>query len=284
VSHHRDQTARKSIELHSSSTLTGNSILYQQAEDLQSDAMSDLSTPSFSLTTSQSKTSHPATSCFSDYQDNRLTDHKTSFQSETASNASNAAADFSPTEAASDTVEGVIYNALRDDPQVAKLLVKLVEGKLDLVQKGNMKKDFHSGDLLTALNVNNVDDSNSIWHHGVFKYCPSSDPSSASASSSANNPKGAKNSSNSSGSNSGNVFGSPNNKLSKDSFEDAGSGELTKQQKGKSVSGVPVDGEPHGLRCFHNAALPETFCPNHSTGNAFRSCAGAGWLKFAHLK
>ena len=279
---YRDHTARTSKEFLSSSTLTVNSNAYRQADNSQSDAMSDISAPS-SSTTSRSKASHPAISSFPGCQDNCSTDHESSSQSQTSSKVSNAATERSSAKADSDTMEGVINNELRDDPEVAKLLCKLLDGKLDYAPKGHVEKDLQVSDLLTALNVNTFDNPRPIWHHGVFKYAPSSD-SNSSSSSSANNPEGAKNSSNPSGSNSGNVSGSSNTKLGKDSFEDAGPGQFTKQHKGKSRLGAPMENEPHGLRCFHNAALPETFCTNNFTKNHFRACAGAGWFSWQHLK
>ena len=283
MNHYRGQTTRTFLGFHSSSTLTVNSIAYRQSDDLQSDAMSDTSPPYSSSPTSRSKASQNATPSFRDCQDNSSTDHESSSQSQTSSKVSNAATERSSADADSDTVEGVINSELRDDPEVAKLVYKLLDGKLDCAPKGHMEMDLQASDLLTALNVNIVDNSNPIWHHGVFTYAPSSGPSSSS-SFSTNNPEGAKNSSNNPGSNNGNVFGSSNNKVSKDFFEDAGSGQSTKQHKGKSKSVAPVEDGFHGLRCFHNAALPETFCPNHFTGNTFRSCAGAGWNLYQHLK
>lgn len=262
-------------------TLTVNSVSYQQADDSQSDHASHISAPSSA--TSQHGESYPATSSIPDHQEDCPTNHGSSSQSQTSSRVSDAATQGSsaiPKPDNSDTVKGVILEELRDDPEVAELAFQKLKGVLEYAPRAPRKEILEPSDLLTMFNVHTIEEE-PIYHHGVFTCAPTSN---SGTSSSKSNPERDKGSSKSSASSSGSSFGISSASLSRDTTEDGSSGPSTKQDKGKSILGAPTEDGAHGLRCFHNAVLPETFCPNHHTGSRFRSCAGSGWHTFQHVK
>jgi len=261
-------------------SLIGTSIACQKSGTFQSDVPSDVPAPS----PSSDSRSNPDRSSFTIAHDDLSKDHENSSQSQTSSRVSDTTTEGHSAKSDNylDPVERVINDELRDDPEAARLLFEELEGKLEYAPRAPVKQDLDHSDLLTMFNVCNIEEAKPIYHLGVFTLAPTSD--SGSTTSSTNNPERAKNAQKSSGSNSGKAFGLSDSSYGKDFAEDGSPGQSTKQQKGKSILGAPADGEPHGLRCFHNAALPETFCCNHHTGNRFRVCAGGGWLTFQHLK
>ncbi|CAG8971912.1 hypothetical protein HYALB_00007828 [Hymenoscyphus albidus] len=137
-------------------------------------------------------------------------------------------------------------------------------------------------DLLSMFNLHTIDDSKPKYHHGLFTCAATSNPGTSSFEGISELGKV---SSSSSSSSSGNVFGISNNtSINRDTTEGGKSGPSTAQTKRNSILGAPIETEAHGLRFFHNVAMPDTFCPNHHTGNRYRACAGSGWLTFPHLK
>jgi hypothetical protein len=231
---------------------------------------------SFTRSASPSNRSHPAASSFSEGED-PSTEGDRSSQSQPPSTVSDSVtSDDSSDGDHGGTLQGVIRTVLRTDPDVAELLFRALDGRLECAppNHNNRFEEYSGLDLLSILELQ---DSSIVQNSGAFT---THGPSSSSGSSSTHNQGGAIQPS-SNGSSLG-PGGAPVGRGPAPPKENPG--QLVRSQKNNARSNSSQSAKPHCFRCIHNALAPEIFCVNHVTQERFRPCAGPGWNSIQHLK
>lgn len=216
---------------------------------------------------SPSNRSHPATSSFSESQHTSTEGGKSS-HSQPSSAVSDSVND--------DTLEGVIRNVLRTDPEMAEIMIIALDGKLECAPP-NHNDRFKESSRLDLLSILQLQDSSIVQNSGVLT---THGPSSSSGSSSTQNQgRAIRPSSNGSNLSPG---GAPVGRGPAPPNEN--SGQVAKSQKNNARSSASQSARPYCFRCIHNALVPEIFCVNHVTQKQFRPCEGPGWNSIQHLK
>jgi hypothetical protein len=230
---------------------------------------------SFTRSASPSNRSHPAASSFSESGDPSTEGDKSS-QSQPSSAVSDSVTGGDSSDGDhGDTLEGVIRTVLRADPEVAELLIPVLDGRLECAPP-NHNDRFKESSGLDLLSTLQLQDSSIVQNSGVITTHGSS---SSSDSSSTQNQGGAIQTS-SNGSSLG-PGGAPVGRGLAPSNENLD--QVARSQKNNARSNSSQSARPDCFRCVHNALAPEIFRVNDVT-HKFRPCTGPGWNSIQHLK
>ncbi len=235
---------------------------------------------SFTRSASPSNRSHPGASSFSGSED-PSTEGDRSSQSQPSSVVSDSVtSDDSSDGDYGGTLQGVLRTVLRTDPDVAEILFRALDGKLECAPP-NHSDQFEESSGLDLLRILDLQDSSIFQNSGVLTTRGPTSSSGSSSGSSSTDHQGGAIQPQSNGSSLG-PGGTPVGRGSAPPKEN--SGQLVRSQRNNARSNSPQSAKPHCFRCIHNALAPEIFCVNHVTQERFRPCAGPGWNSIQHLK
>jgi hypothetical protein len=244
------------------------------AEEVQSARDNEnLDQSSFTRSSSPSNGSHPAPSSFSESEDPSTEGDKSSRSQPSSAVSDSVTSDDSSDSDQGSSLQSVIRTVLRTDPDVADLLFRALDGRLECAP-ANHSDYFEESGGLDLLSMLELQDSRTFQDCEVYTTHGSSTGSSTQNKGSAIQP-----------SSGGSSFGSGSAPIQKSATSpNENSGQLVKSQKNNAKSNSPPSPRPHYFRCVHNALAPEIFCVNHDTQEKFRPCAGPGYSSIQHLK
>lgn len=231
---------------------------------------------SLTRSASPSNRSHPAASSFSESGDPSTGGDRSSQSQPSSAVSDSVTSNDSSDEDHDGTLQGVIRTVLRTDPDVAELLFRALDGRLECAPP-NHSDHFEESSGLDLLSILELQDSSIVENSGVFT---TRGPSSSSGSSSTHNQGGAIQQAST-----GSSLGPGGASVGRGPAPpNENSGQVAKSQKNNARSNSSQSARPHCFRCVHNALAPEIFCVNHATQERFRPCAGPGWNSIQHLK
>jgi len=178
-----------------------------------------------------------------------------------------------------DKLEAFIKDeVLRTDPEVAELFYEEIKGELEYTNSDDIERP-HGGNELSLLHLIELEAFGIVQPSGAITSCAST--SSDKSPSPTSNFGQATVPASSSGSQSTSASTSTGKEITSNNGEPS---QQVKSEQSNSKPGVSDRAKSRGLRCIHNALLPNIFCINQNTQQKFRSCPGPGYLSIQHVK